>query len=248
MKNRLFTCLILIASLSAGAQTPEATAPSKGFIGISEGFSIPSGNITKVAYNDNTAGFAGKGSSFGIEGACYFSKYIGIGGKISFTSFNISSTGLDSLSAGYRNSFDVDRVTTSITGAYSIWAFMPGIYLRYPVSGKLSVNANILAGFTSTTTPTIDVAVEDGGVEDGTFTQKACTANAFGYSAGIGVSYQVLSCMAISLHGSYLSCTPDFFVDNINRPSNIGRLVTEYNQPINVMNISLGVAYTFGKK
>ncbi len=129
-----------------------------------------------------------------------------------------------------------------------MWTFMPGIYLRYPIGSKLNITADVLLGFTSTRTPTISVAVEDGGVEDGSFIQQSCTANAFGYSAAIGASYKLCSRFAVTLKANYLSCTPDFYMDNINRPVNVGRLVTEYNEPINVLSFSLGVAYMLGKK
>jgi len=246
MKNLKLFSFLLILSIGSKAQTTDSPGQSNGFIGVLGGMTMPSGNWTKVAYNDNTSGYAGNGTIFGIEGAYFFSKYVGIGGMVSYSTFNFK--GLDSLSAGYQNSFDVDKTTTSVNGGYSMWTFMPGLYLRYPFSDKFSVNAKVLAGFTSTTTPTITCDVFDGGRDDGNFIQQACTANSFGYMAGIGVSYNVLSWLGINLHANYLSCQPDFYMDNINRPANVGRLITEYNQPLGAMSFTLGVAYIFTKK
>ncbi len=246
MKKLKIVIALFIIGVAAYSQTTDIPTENNGFIGVFGGLTVPSGNWTHVAYNDNTSGYAGNGSTFGIEGAWYFSKCVGIGGMISYSIFSFK--GIDSLSAGYQNSFDVDQVTTMVNGGYSMWTFMPGIYLRCPFGNKFSINAKFLAGFTSATTPTITCDVFDGGRDDGIFTQQACTANAFGYMVGLGVSYSIRSCLALNLHANYLSTQPDFYIDNINRPANVGRLITEYNQPLNTMSFTLGVAYLFLKK
>ncbi|HTA82322.1 MAG TPA: hypothetical protein VK783_05305 [Bacteroidia bacterium] len=254
----IFSAGIYAQDANTTAKNPDVPVMSNGFIGILGGYSISTGNWTHTSYvadqygawlpnnSDNlSAGFAGNGSTFGVEGGWYFCQYIGIGGHVSYSNFVFK--GLDSISAGYRGSFDVDQVTTSVSGGYSIWNFMTGLYFRYPLTDKFSVTAKLLGGFTSATTPEIDVAVEDGGVEDGTFTQQKCTANSFGYMAGIGISYKLNNYLGINLQGTYASSQPDFKIDNTNRPVNVGRLLTEYNQPLTNYNICLGVTYLIGK-
>jgi len=263
MKKLSLLALALTLSTGIFAQDANSSiappASNGSFIGIIGGYSMPSGNWTKTSYisdeygawqannpDNKSAGFAGNGTTFGVQGAWFFSKYIGIGGLVSCTQLNFK--GLDSISAGYRGSFDVDQVTTSVSGGYTLWNFMTGVFFRYPFSDKFSVNARVLGGFTSATTPEIDVAVEDGGVEDGTFTQQRCTANSFGYMIGIGVTYNVCNSLAINLLGDYYSSQPNFMIDNTNRNINAGRLITSYNQPLTGINISLGVSYLIGNK
>ena len=65
---------------------------------------------------------------------------------------------------------------------------------------------------------------------------------------GIGLSYNVCRSIAVNLQGNYFYSKPDFFLDNSNRVVKAGRLVNEYYQPLSFLNVSLGVAYTFGKK
>jgi hypothetical protein len=250
MKNIIFViiCLFSVISINSRAQTATDTeTPDKNFIGLLGGYSIPMGNWTKSAYYDNTSGFAGNGGTFAFEGAHFFSKYFGIGGMVTHSAFNISKKGLDSLSRGYQQDFDVDQVTTTIDGAYTMWTFMPGIYLKYPFTDRFSVMGKFFAGFTSTTTPKISVDVEDGGIDDGIFIQQKSTANSFGYMAGLAVSYRIVKGLSLNLSGNYLSCHPDFNVENTNRPISAGRLIPEYNQPITFVNVSLGLAYQFGK-
>jgi hypothetical protein len=259
---------ILMLTLCMGAMAQDAGSSAKntdspalnaGFIGLIGGYSISSGNWTHTSYvadqygawqannSDNlSAGFAGNGFTLGAEGAWYFSKYVGVGGLVSYSYFAFN--GLDSISTGYRGSFDVDQVTTTVVGGYNIWNFMGGLYFRYPFSDKFAITAKLLGGFTSATTPEIDVAVEDGGVEDGTFTQQRCTADAFGYMAGLGVSYKLNNWLGLNLQGIYTSSEPDFLIDNTNRNINAGRLLTEYKQPLTSFNVCLGVTYLIGSK
>ncbi len=260
--------IILALTLYIGANAQDASNPAKsadnstmtnGFIGLLGGYSLSMGNWTHTSYitgdagkwlsnnPDNlSAGFAGNGSTFGIEGAWYFCKNVGIGGLVSYSHYAFN--GLDSLSAGYDKSFDVDQITTTVSGGYDIVNFMTGLYFRFPCSDKLDVTAKLLGGFTSATTPQIAVDVEDGGVDDGSFYQQRCTANSFGYMAGLGVSYKLNNWLGLNLQGIYASSEPDFMIDNTNRNNSIGRLITEYKQPLTNFNICLGVTYLIGNK
>jgi|GEM_PF-635512 hypothetical protein len=244
---------------STPAKSSDNSTMSNGFIGLLGGPSISMGNWTHTSYitgdagkwlSDNpdnlSAGFAGNGSTFGVEGAWYFCKYVGIGGQVSYSHYVFK--GLDSLSSGYDASFDVDQITTNVSGGYDIWNFMTGLYLRFPCSDKLAVTAKLLGGFTSATTPQIAVDVEDGGVDDGYFYQQRCTANSFGYMAGLGISYKLNNWLGLNLQGIYASSEPDFMIDNTNRNNSIGRLITEYKQPLTNFNICLGVIYLIGSK
>jgi hypothetical protein len=266
MKN--ISAFVLVLALCSGAIAQDTSTPPKssdspalnnGFVGLFGGYCISMGNWTHTSYitgdagawlannPDNlSAGFAGNGNTFSVEGAWYFCKYIGIGGQVSFSYFSFK--GLDSLSAGYQKSFFVDRETAYSVGGYNIWNFMTGLYFRYPFSNKFSVTAKVLGGFTSATTPEIDVDLWDGGVEDGVFTQQRCTADAFGYMAGLGVSYKLNNSLGLNLQGIYASSQPDFLIDNTNRKTITGRLITEYNQPLTSFNICLGVVYLIGNK
>jgi hypothetical protein len=266
MKNLSIFILLLALNMCANAQdaaTPNKSSDnstmSNGFIGLLGGYSISMGNWTHTTYitgdagkwlSDNpdnlSAGFAGNGSTYGVEGGWYFCKYLGIGGLVSYSHYGF--TGLDSISAGFDKSFDVDQITTTVSGGYDIWNFMGGLYFRYPFSDKFAITAKLLGGFTSATTPQIAVDVEDGGVDDGSFYQQRCTANSFGYMAGLGVSYKLSKCMGLNLQGIYASSEPDFLIDNTNRNNSIGRLITEYKQPLTSINICLGLTYLLGSK
>lgn len=244
--NIVTTFTATLLSLSIMAQK----GPS--FIGVSGGISFPTGNWGKAAFISSTngfvndpAGFADKGGFFGVDGAWFFSKHFGIGGLFRYGTYK--TKGLDVLSAGYQDSFDVDQVETA-ANSWKMWSAMPGLYYDQRIWKKLSFTARALAGVTHATTPTISVDVTDSDIDDGTFTQQSASKTAFGFDGGIGLSYPVIKCLSVRLQGDYFYSKPDFMIQNSARDNAAGRLVNEYNQALAGFNVSLGVSYTLGGK
>jgi opacity protein-like surface antigen len=243
--NTIITFLATIFCLSATAQK----GPS--FIGVSGGLSFPTGNWGKAAFISSTngyasdpAGFADKGGFAEINGAWFFSKHFGVGGLFRYGTYK--TKGLDVLSAGYQDSFDVDQVETS-ANSWKVWSLMPGIYYDQAFAKKFSFTARALAGITHATTPTISVGVTDSDIDDGTFTQQPASKTAFGFDGGIGLSYRVWKGLAVRLQGDYFYSKPDLTIQNSERQNAAGRLADSYNQALAGFNVSLGVAYVLGK-
>jgi opacity protein-like surface antigen len=239
--------LVLSVSISLNAVAQKGSS----FIGITGGLSIPTGNWAKSNFVSSVSGFvsdpsgyAKKGAISGVEGAYFFSKHFGIGALANYATYK---TNIKPLSDGYQDSFDVDQVTTTASG-YKIWNFMPGLYFDLPVCKKLAVTARALAGISHATTPSIAVDVEDGGNDDGTFEQKEASKTAFAFDLGAGLSYRIVKCVAINLKADYFNTKPDFTIENTQRVNSAGRRIDSYNQPLAAINVSLGVAYVFGKK
>lgn len=248
---RLIKLLLFIVAASTSISS-FAQQKGYGFIGISGGISLPGGNwgksdyiVSTTGFTNDPSGFAAAGPIGAIDGAYFFSKHIGVGAMASYATYKTKN--LDVLSGGYRESFDVDQVTTT-ANSYKVWSFMPGLYFDFPLQKRLSFTARVLAGLTGATTPDITVDVEDGGVDDGTFEQKSSSKTAFGFDAGVGLSYAITKCIGITLRGDYFYSKPDFTIENTARHNSAGRLVNEYNQPIAGISTFLGVAYVFGKK
>jgi opacity protein-like surface antigen len=224
----------------------------QSFVGISGGVSLPLGNWGKSAevisingFVNDPNGYANTGTFGAIEGAWFFSKHFGIGGRFSYGTYKIKN--IDSLSQGYQESFDVDQTSTTVSN-YKVLNFLPGLYFSYPLQKKLSLTARGLVGITHATTPQISVDVEDGGIDDGTLQQQSASATSFAFDLGAGLSYSVTKNLAINLNADYFYSKPDFTIGNTFRNNAAGRLVSEYNQPLDAVNISLGVAYLFCKR
>ncbi|HSZ34592.1 MAG TPA: outer membrane beta-barrel protein [Puia sp.] len=238
--------IMILCSLFSFAQK------GTSFIGVSGGISLPTGNWAKANYIVSTtgyvsdpSGFAASGIAGELNGAYFFSPYFGIGGLINYATYKTKD--INTLSAGYRESFDVDQVTTT-AGSYKIENFLAGIYFNYPVAKRLSLTARALAGIAHATTPLYTVDVEDGGIDDGTFEQKSASKTAFAFDIGAGLSYPIINTIAINLRADYFYAKPDFSIENTQRQNAAGRYVTEYDQPLAGVNVSLGVAWLIIKK
>ena len=154
---------------------------------------------------------------------------------------------VDSLSQGYEESFDVDTTRTTPTH-YTLWSIMPGIYYNLTIAKKFDFTARALVGITHVSTPQITVTIEDGGVFDAPIVQYSASKIALSADIGAGLDYSVTKCVAIVLRADYFYTKPDFTINNAARLNNAGREVNNYDQPLESVNFSLGVAYRFGKK
>ncbi|HTR31938.1 MAG TPA: outer membrane beta-barrel protein [Puia sp.] len=251
--NRIKILICLAAAITCTVAAKAQQKPAN-FIGLEGGISLPLGNFGKAStatamtsiegtVND-PSGYAKAGEFGGVNGAYFFSRHFGIGGLFRYGTYNLK--GVDSLSQGYEESFDVDQTTTTVTN-YKMWSLMPGLYFDLPLAGKLSLTARGLVGISHTTTPQITVAIEDGGVEDPPVIQSSASATAFAFDLGAGLKYSIIRCLDVNLRADYFYTKPNFTIANSGRNNNAGREVTNYNQALSSVNFSLGIAYAFGR-
>jgi hypothetical protein len=249
--NRVFFIIpALLMSVSIFAQQ----RPSN-FMEIAGGVSVPMGNWGKTStasslmsiqgtINDNH-GYAKTGAFGALDGAWFFSRHFGIGGMFKYGTHNLK--GVDSLSQGYQESFDVDTTRTTPTH-YTIWSIMPGLYFDMPLADKISLTARALLGVAHASTPQIVVTIEDGGVFDTPIEQYSASQTSFAVDLGAGLRYRITKCLGIGLRADYFYTKPDFTINNSSRVNNAGREVKQYNQPLESINLSLGIAYEFGRR
>jgi opacity protein-like surface antigen len=225
------------------------------FIEVDGGVSLPMGNWGKastasalMSINGTVSdknGYANVGGFGTIDGAWFFSRHFGIGGMFKYGVHSLK--GVDSLSQGYEESFDVDQTSTTATN-YKIWSIMPGLYFDLPLARKWGFTARALAGVAHASSPEINVGIEDGGVTDPAVVQESASRTTFAFDLGAGLRYSLTRHLAIDLRADYFYTKPDLSIENTGRNNNAGREVSEYNQPMASVNVSLGIAYQFGKK
>src|ERR1700761_5809 len=164
MKQAIIITAVVCGSLTSFGQS---------FIGVDGGVSLPLGawgkastatDLTSIegTVNDKN-GYAKTGVFFLVDGAYFFNRHWGIGGLFKYGTHSLK--GVDSLSQGYEESFDVDQTSTTVTH-YKLWSVMPGIYYDLGFCKRFSFTARVLAGVAHVSTPEIDVAIQDGGVDD----------------------------------------------------------------------------------
>jgi opacity protein-like surface antigen len=250
--NKIIILLAAAFSLSTTAFTQQKPAT---FIGAEGGISLPLGNFGKAStasslmsingtVND-LSGYAKLGGFGALNGAWFFSRHFGIGGQIKYGTYHLKN--VDSLSQGYEESFDVDTTRTT-TGSYKMWSIMPGLYLDWALAKRFDLTGRALIGVAHASTPNITVSIEDGGVFDQSVIQGSASKTAFAWDLGAGLRYHITRGLAIDARADFFYTKPDFTVPNSGRNNNAGREVKQYDQPLESVNFSLGIAYEFSHK
>ncbi len=244
------TYIFFVVAIFSGA-----AASAQSFVGVDGGVSLPlrkwgkASTASELMSIDGTVndknGYAKPGGFFSVDGAWFFSKHFGVGGLFRYGTHPLKD--VDSLSQGYEESFDVDTTRTTTTN-YKQWSILPGLYFNEQLTKKLALTARALVGIAHSSTPAINVGIEDGGIPDPAVVQASASKTSFALDGGVGLLYSLTRCIGVRLKADYFYTKPDFTIQNSGRNNNAGREVTEYDQPLASVNFSLGVAYTFGHK
>ena len=241
MKNYIIVAIALIGSVFSSIGQEELA--NKYFLGVNGGYSNLSGNLIKNDYADSSSGFANSnGINIGLEGGYFIKKNFGIAAVISTSSF--SSNGLQALSDGFQEDFEVDSITLTASGKYSAYNFLVGPIFSYP-KGKFTFNAKVLGGLVYMLTPEYKVDIED--QLDATFYQRSAKVTTFGIQTGLSLQYSISNNLGLKFGIDYSFSRPNFSITNDNRDVNVGRKITEYYQAFTTFTSNLGIVYSFGK-
>jgi len=235
--------LILLSAAFITLLTFNANAQQvKSYIGVFGGLSTPTGQFSKSDYGEiyhenNKAGYAKNGFTFGLDGAYYFYKNLGIAGTVSYQDQGgLSSKDVANLAAGYTDGFAVDNSTVTATKRYRNLNVLVGPQYSF-VFSKLILDVRAVGGLIkSFSTPETKVDLEDDPTH--TFYQRSSTASAFAYGGGLGLRYNFTSKLGIALRGNYLN-SDGIKITNENRNINAGRIVTK--QPVSEIQTTLGL-------
>ena len=236
---KLLTIIFLLSAAGAQAQT-------KSYLSVFGGASIPIGQFANSDYGtlhneNNKAGYAKTGATFGLDGAWYFNKNWAIGAVISYQDQGqLSQKDVQNLSAGYTDAFAVDESTVTATKRYQNLNILVGPQYTF-VFNKLSLDLRAQAGLIkSFSTPELKIVLEDPDDPAQTFYQRSSTAGAFTYGASAGLRYSLTKCIGLNLKGDFIG-SDGFKITNENRRINAGRLVTK--QPVSVIQTTLGLTF-----
>jgi hypothetical protein len=244
IKIGLVFSVLCIPTISANGQnTPEKSSGQfpHMVIGITGGFSSPSGNYTSTDYKDPKSGFAGSGTNFGATATWFLNKNFGISALVSYHSYSFQ--GIGNISKGFQEDFFTDSANALSKGGHHTVNILVGPYYSLPLSDKFSVDFRALIGVTDATLAGWDVILTDGGITHPALTQDVAHAVTFGMQAGVGLRYNINSSWAIMLNGDYFYSKPNFSIANEDRNANVGRKITSYNEAIAGVNVNFTLAY-----
>lgn len=244
MKKRfiILAVTIFFTGTLRAQDKPKPAAGAQSYIGLTGGVNVPLGSFAKGDYNDDRSGFAKTGVNFGVTGVYYFKhSHFGIGGVASYTQYGYK--GAQSLANGYKDAFDIDSSTLYVKGHHQSVNIFVGPYYNFSFGKKLNLDVHVLGGLANVTLPGFEVFIED--QTGNNFAQNKAKKSTFGMQGGAALHYNVCKHFSVLLGLDYTYAKPDFTIDNVNRPVNAGRKISEYHQPITSFQANIGVAYGF---
>jgi hypothetical protein len=243
MKKIIILATFAVAILS----TFSAKAQQGNYITVFGGVSVPTGQFANSTYGpflheDNKAGFAKTGYTFGVDGAWYFQKNWAIAATVSYQDQGeLSGKDALTLAAGYQNAFGVDQGAVTSTKRYQSLNVLVGPQYSFFFS-KLTVDLRANVGLLkSFATPQINIVVTDDDI-DHPFAQQSSTASAFAYGGSADLRYNFTKTFGIVLKENYIGSS-GWAITNTERINNAGRLDTK--QPVSILQTTLGLNFGF---
>jgi hypothetical protein len=217
----------------------------KVFFAVSAGASLPVGRFASCSSSDDQACMAGNGLAFNVSAGYRVAGPVGlmIRGEQHRNSVNTGAM-LDAL---YRNDSDV---WTAKADNWSIMTVMAGPYVSIPLTGRLSVDARLLAGRALAVLPNTSMSGTFGRTEMSVKTTGSqSTAMALG--GGLSLRYRLGRSTALNVNADYSRA--DFTFTNLTSTAKSNNSVSQSSnyssdRTIGVVSVSAGVAVLFGTK
>ncbi|MDB5142391.1 MAG: hypothetical protein JWQ66_1104 [Mucilaginibacter sp.] len=243
--KRTFTILTiaLVTLMAFRAKAQDDDKHVKSYVGFFGGLSNPIGDFASTNYDNNKSGFAKRGVTFGLDGAYYFYKNLGIGATFSFhDQGELTQTDGNNLAAGYTSAYHADNSIVTGVDRYHYLSALIGPQYSFTY-GKFIFDLRASAGILKvSSTPSTQIQVVGVPEQTAIFTQKSASATVLGYSGDIGIRYKLSQGVHLVLRGNYINSSGPS-ITTINRTDNLGRLVTK--QPITAIQTTLGLIFSF---
>lgn len=234
MKRSLLFVLSLFLFTTLKAQESEYPFPNH-LLKITLGPSVPLGDYADTDSDNDEAGLAMTGASFGVNYHFFPVEYIGIGADFRLyghaSDEDAIADGLEETAGG---TWDVESTGWGVTIA------MPNVIVQIP-AGKVFPYLSIGAGYGSASSPEFELEGTNGSQ---TLKIEQSSASAGGLAArfGVGVNFQI-GRVGIDLQGSYLTLNAtEFEIEDENTGEE-----TEFDQQISAFNIETGISILLGK-
>ena len=237
----VFAALLSFAFEANAQRTDSANTPIVFRVGIIGGISLPLGNFKKTDYQDAASGFAGNGYHFGATGTCLFTDRLGLTASLSYRQFSFS--GIQQISDGFHEAFDVDSASATTKGTNHSVSFLIGPHYSLPVSKHISIDFDYGVGIVYSTLAGWDVVLTDAGITHPPLSQNISRAASFGYQGGLGIRYAPCHRWSVAIKGAYFYSKPDFTIVNVDRLANAGRMIEQYNQQVSGIDASLNLEF-----
>ena len=236
MKNFIFILLTLSQIPLIFAQDPgfrqEWAYTRRGYIGISVGAAIPTGNFASTDIDDEYAGYAQTGFSLQLVNFGYrFGNRLGLAAMWSGAAFKMDAAAFGKSSGLGSNNFETDY--------WSSGALMAGLLVSVP-STIMDVDFRIMAGPSYGQSPEVRYS----GIIEGqyiNFVQESGASYTFGFDAGVGLRFNLFKFLNLNLLFDYAYAKHKFEVNSYANGTLID--TPEFKQPMGYFTITGGLAF-----
>lgn len=243
----IITALVFVA-LASQAQTR--------IISIQSGVNLPYGSLAKHGEGGHShegeeghshdeekgKGYAGPGFQVGLQYAKTKLNGFGYAFQVNYSSFGLSHK--EDWAAELAEAFEVGELSMRVYNGYTSLGILAGPTYTFGTE-KLQVDAQLLVGFNSLTTPKYDASPE---LEAETrFTRNSATVNGLAIQAGLNVRYALTEKWQLSAHvfNYFATGKADYKYDNLINTSDL--IPTKFEIPITFFGAGLGINYVLGK-
>jgi len=235
-KASLILCFVSITCMLSAQQIhfqQEEEKLRRGYIGISLGASIPTGQFASTEYYADYSGYASTALSLQLINFGYtFGTNIGIAGMWTGNTFKVNGDAmLHDLGAG---SISIE------SDPWSFGALMAGLLISLPAD-KFNVDFRAMIGYAYTTAPEISIS----GFVDGSpyvLTQKSASSDAVAGDFGIGLRFHLSKLICLNLLFDYIACKPAFTSMLYSGEAGIYKAI-QFEQPMNHFTITGGIGF-----
>jgi len=228
--------MVALVCLSIQTYAQEAV-DHRGFIGVSLGPSIPTGDYSSNSITNRRAGFARTGATFNINFHYKFSKYIGIA----------------AISTGNAHPLNEEEHVKTFqwidpalrwelnTDLWSVGGTLGGILLSFP-AGFMDIDLKGLIGFSYSELPEMRVTGSSDTFYE-TVIQRSSSASSPALNLGTNFRFAISDNWSLTFNIDYFITNPEF---NIKTETNFA-IQKEFTikRNISMLNLSFGAGYRF---
>ena len=241
--------IYLICLLVYGGDSYAQYESKKAYVGISIGPSVGVGDFGSSDFNLESAGFASTGFDINLNFAYRITSNFGFAAMIMIQSnpFDDKSflAGFKSQTR-YNNGATLNFISVE-ANSWGMVSFMPGLFASIPIDsrGKIIIEPRGHFGLITAVSPYIKTTFREANRTE-YLEQANGVGFGLGYSLGGGMRYNLSDRMALLLNADYLKTNPKF-LDVTFTDSRQGTYLISFQQKMEVVNVSVGLAIRFKK-
>jgi len=243
-KNFTILSAVLITLFSLNVKAQDDNPQAKSYLGLLGGLSSPVSNFGQSNYSNNSAGFAKKGGTLGLDAGIYLHKNFGIGITFSYQDQGeLNAADVQNLANGYNTSFVKDETNVTAVNRYQNLNLMAGpqysfLYKRFTLD--LRASAGIIK---SISTPSLGIVFDNTANSATYHNQLSSGGNTFAYGGSAGLRFSLSDSWDIGLKSNYIN-SDGIKIENTGPAyTGIGRYQTKL--PITEIQTTLGISLKF---